>query len=408
MRLLKNFIDRRTGAGSVTLLPEEPEDMWHAFNLIRPGDKLYAEAIRKVAKTTGGVDTGKGKSATTTKRVHTRLTIQVTKTDFDPGAAQLHVAGVVAEENEYVGLGQSHTLDLELHRQFKLEKADGWDSIAIAALEEATDARQRAEIWAVVMQEGVANICLITEHQTILRQRVQTPIPTKGKSGAGAHDKGMEKFYGLVLSTLLRHVDLNNSRPLLLASPGFTAQSFQQHIKQHAITTGDKALRNWLPSIIVTHSSSGQIHALNEVLKSKAIQEKLSNTKYARETALMDRFFELMRKDDGRAWYGPREVEKAVEKGAVGRGGGVLLISNALFRSDDIGTRRRWVSLVDRVREQEGGEVRVLSSAHESGKRLEGLGNIAAILTYPIEDIDEEVDGESGEAAAVADGEHQS
>jgi protein pelota len=66
----------------------------------------------------------------------------------------------------------------------------------------------------------------------------------------------------------------------------------------------------------------------------------------------------------------------------------VLLINNALFRSQDIATRRRWVRLVDRVREVEGGEVRVLSGDHESGKRLEGLGGIAAILTFPIDEID--------------------
>jgi protein pelota len=70
----------------------------------------------------------------------------------------------------------------------------------------------------------------------------------------------------------------------------------------------------------------------------------------------------------------------------------VLLISNALFRSQDIATRRRWVKLVDQVREIEGGEVRVLSSDHESGRRLEGLGGIAAILTFPIDDM--ESDGE--------------
>jgi protein pelota len=83
-------------------------------------------------------------------------------------------------------------------------------------------------------------------------------------------------------------------------------------------------------------------------------------------------------------------VERAVEKGAVGRGGGVLLISNALFRAQNVAERKRWVRLVDRVREVEGGEVRVLSSQHESGKRLEGLGNVAAILTFPLEDLDEE------------------
>lgn len=106
----------------------------------------------------------------------------------------------------------------------------------------------------------------------------------------------------------------------------------------------------------------------------------------------MDDFTALLRADDGRAWYGPREVELATEKGAVGKGGGVLLISNTLFRAQDVSVRRRWVRLVDKVRDIEGGEVRVLSSEHESGRRLDGLGGIAAILTFPLEDLDDDVE----------------
>jgi protein pelota len=113
----------------------------------------------------------------------------------------------------------------------------------------------------------------------------------------------------------------------------------------------------------------------------------------------MDDFMTMLRKDDGRAWYGPSEVEKAVEKGAVGRGGGVLLINNSLFRSQEIGVRKRWVALVDKVKE-EGGDARVLSSDHESGKRLEGLGGIAAILTFPLDDLDEGEEDEDVSGAA--------
>ncbi len=108
----------------------------------------------------------------------------------------------------------------------------------------------------------------------------------------------------------------------------------------------------------------------------------------------MKEFMDLLYKDDGKAAYGPREVEQAVEKGAVGRGGGVLLISDSLFRAQDVATRRRWVGLVDGVRETEGGEVRVLSSTHESGKQLESLGGIAAILTFPLEYLEEDEEGE--------------
>lgn len=265
-------------------------------------------------------------------------------------------------------------------------------------LKEACDNDKKAELWAVVLGEGIANICMITEHQTILRQKIEVPVPRKRKGGIDGHSKGMEKFFSTTLATLLRQIDLPNistsqqgkTLPLLLASPGFVAAAFLAYIKTEATRTTNKPLLALVPSIIIAHSSSAHIHSLNEILSSPAITTKLSDTKFARETALMDKFNTLMRQDDGRAWYGPREVERAVDKGAVGRGGGVLLINNALFRAQNVAERRRWVKLVDRVREVEGGEVRVLSSLHESGKRLEGLGNVAAILTYPLEDLDDE------------------
>lgn len=338
------------------------------------------------------------------------LTIQVTHSDFDIGSGQLHVSGKIAVENEHVKMGQHHTLDLELNRKFTLEKADGWDSVALEMLKEATDTERRAELWAVVLGEGTANICMITEHQTILRQHIEVSVPRKRRGGVDGHSKGMDRFFSTVLATLLRQIDLpaaaaatDKTLPLLLASPGFVANAFLAYIKAEATRTANKPLTSLVANIVVAHSSSAHIHSLNEILSSPAITTKLSDTKYARETALMDRFLALMRQDDGRAWYGPREVERAVDKGAVGRGGGVLLLNNSLFRAQDVQQRRRWVKLVDRVREQEGGEVRVLSSLHESGKRLEGLGGVAAILTYPLEDLDEEGEGE-GEGG---DGEEQ-
>ncbi|KAF1954953.1 hypothetical protein CC80DRAFT_475017 [Byssothecium circinans] len=409
MRLLKRQIDYKDGSGFAILLPEEPEDMWHAYNLIQPTDSLRARALRRVTKESAS-------GSTASQRIALDLTIQVTTTEFDIASGQLHVAGRVTSENEHVRLGSHHTLDLELNRKFTLEKGDGWDSVALDMLTEACNTDKRAELWAVVMGEGLANICLITEHQTILRQRVEVSVPRKRKGDASNHDKGIEKYFSTVLSTLLRHMDASSSSttstttissssqpektvPLLLASPGFIATAFLAHIKAEASRTANKKLLALVPTIILAHSSSAHVHSLSEVLASQAITAKLSDTKYARETALMDKFLALMRQDDARAWYGPREVERAVARGAVGRGGGVLLISNALFRAQNVKERRRWVGLVERVRGVEGGEVRVLSSLHESGKRLEGLGDVAAILTFPVEDLDESEgdDGGSGE-----------
>jgi len=206
----------------------------------------------------------------------------------------------------------------------------------------------------------------------------------------------MSKFYQTTLDTLLRQLDFNTSitsmassegvRPVLLASPGFVATSFQKYIQ--TVATNTPGLKRLLPSIVVVHSASGYLHSLSDVLQSPAVKTILADTKYARETKLMDDFLEQLRKETNKATYGPREVESAVDQGAVGRGGGILIISNRLFRSQDVAERKRWVSLVDRVRDIEGGEVRVLSSDHESGTRLDGLGGIAALCTFPIPDED--------------------
>ena len=205
----------------------------------------------------------------------------------------------------------------------------------------------------------------------------------------------MEKFFQTTLDTLLRQLDSTDNKPILLASPGFVAQAFLKHVLDNATRTGNKALLAQKSNFVVAHSASGYLHSLNEVLQTPEVLARLKDTKYARETKLMNDFMDLLYKDDGKAAYGPREVEQAVEKGGVGRGGGVLLISDSLFRAQDIAVRKRWVGLVDRVRETEGGEVRVLSSTHESGKQLEGLGGIAAMLTFPLDYLDENEEGEA-------------
>lgn len=134
------------------------------------------------------------------------------------------------------------------------------------------------------------------------------------------------------------------------------------------------------------------------MLKSPEVLAKMKDMSYAKEAQYIDNFFELLKLDDGRAWYGSTAVEKAVADGAVGPGGGVLLINNSLFRSQDLAVRKKYVALVDKVK-SDGGDPRVLSSDHESGQRLKMMGDIAAILNYPMLDLDE---GEEEEEEAVA------
>lgn len=40
-----------------------------------------------------------------------------------------------------------------------------------------------------LMIEGSAAICLLSEHMTVVRQRIDTNVPRKRKGGTSGHDK---------------------------------------------------------------------------------------------------------------------------------------------------------------------------------------------------------------------------
>lgn len=86
---------------TVTLIPEEPEDMWHAYNLISEDDRVRSTTIRKVQNETA---TGSSSSS----RVRTTLTICVESIDFDTQACVLRLKGRNVEENQYVKVGWTH------------------------------------------------------------------------------------------------------------------------------------------------------------------------------------------------------------------------------------------------------------------------------------------------------------
>lgn len=76
-------------------MPEDPEDMWHAYNLISEGDNVRSTTIRKVQNETA---TGSSSSS----RIRTTLTISVESIDFDTQAQVLRLKGRNMEENQYV------------------------------------------------------------------------------------------------------------------------------------------------------------------------------------------------------------------------------------------------------------------------------------------------------------------
>lgn len=48
------------------------------------------------------------------------------------------------------------------------------------------------------MQEGLANVCLITPNMTVCKAKIDVNIPRKRREFTGQHDKAMVRFFDQV------------------------------------------------------------------------------------------------------------------------------------------------------------------------------------------------------------------
>lgn len=378
MRQLSRSIDSKTNSGSVKLEATDSEDMWHLYNLLSPGDIVRASTFRKVQSES---NTG----STTAERVRISLAISVISVDFDSSVVTIRINGRVAEENKFVRVGAFHTLDVEPHRSFILTK-EHWDSIHMDRLNLAIDPMVDADVGAVVMQDGLAHVLIITRSLTITRSRIEVNIPRKGKNALYNRDSALKSFFDAVLRATLEQLNWDILKVVIIASPGYVKDEFLKFALLEASRQDIRAVIENKDKIVLCHASSGHRNALEEVLTRPEVQARLSNTKAVGEVQLLNEFNEMLKKDESRAVYGPGHVRFAVDMGAIDK----MLISDNLFRASDVTERSKYVKLVENAKGC-GTDVTVFSTQHVSGKQLEAMSGIAAILRFPLqglEDID--------------------
>lgn len=376
MRLLKKQISAKDGSGLVLIQPDTAEDLWHAYNLVRVGDLVRCTAIRKVVQesTTG---------STSSSRKRFLMTLQVEKVDFDVQVLELRISGKVQSEHEQIRRGSHHTATVGLHQSFQIEK-EVWDQIFLDRLYEAAHPERQAEIAAVVMQAtGLAHVCLVTGALTITKAKIEVNIPKK-RTGSSGQSKGTTRFYEAVYQAVLRHVDFSQVKVVLLGSPGFVKDDFFQYAMAQAVRRDDRAWIEHKSKFVLCHASSGHKHALEEVFGDPAIMSRMQDTKVAKEVKILHTFMRTMEKDPDRAYYGYRHVAMAQEQLAIDS----LLVTDELFRSADLKERRQYVKLVEDVRAA-GGQVYILSSMHVSGQQLQQVSGVAALLRFPMPDLEE-------------------
>lgn len=380
MKLIRENISNNK-ENSITVQAQDSEDLWLLYNTIQKGDRISVTTHRNYSK----------EGSSKQERVIVKLLLKIEEVTFEAETSTLRCRGRTYAENKYVPLGSYHTAVIDTKYAFTLYK-DEFDEYTLDGIHKATDVEGRAEVGAVVLHEGVAHFCLITDTMRILVAKVEKSIPKKRRGGDSSnHDKAMTKFYNNCYETFKRKFDLSKLKVVLIASPGSIAQTFLDTIMQKAVEADDQQILTSKGKFVIGHSFNGYLQSLDETLKSPEVIKQLKDTKYVKDARTLEQFFHNLNEDNGKAWYGKEECLKAIGiEGAVCD----LLLTDSLFRNDDPKIRQEYIQVAEKVKLQ-GAEVHVFSSLHESGEQLDKITGIAVILNYPIPDLDEDIEYEA-------------
>jgi len=352
------------------LLVETKDDLWYLSHIISEGDKVKGITTRKI------------KLEKETEKKTMIIEIQVERVEFSDTADSLRILGIVIEEKEDVAKGSHHTITLEEGSTFSIEKSE-WMKFQRKKFEEALE--EKGKPLLIVLMDRDEAIFAKTKQQGY---EILTKI--KGEVAKKHLDQKQIKkvnFYQ-ELAKLIEDYDKRiNPRKIIIASPAFFSEYVANEIINKEIS--QKILR--LTCSSVTES------AIEEILKRDEVIKAVKKERITEETLLVDKLLNEISKgakilkkgtageniipnEGGKSEYGFEQVKKAVEFGAVE----TLLISEKLLKQ--MKEKEEYEKLDKLMLEADniGADVVFISADHEAGRKLIGLGGIAAILRYKI------------------------
>ena len=375
--------------GTVKLIAEEPDDVWLLYNLITIGDVVTADTTRKVH-----LESNKN----TASRVKLTLHLKVTCRDFHKDSSTLRVHGRNLEPNQHVAAGSFHTLTLERNKSFDLEKKL-WSPHAAEALTDATEnssSSSDANLAVVILQQHQAEIHLLGKGVTTRCSQIEASSRSYShKKSSSSPSSNM--FFRDVFAAFVKHVDFKIVKNVVIAGDNNDNALLSPTIFRRFLLSEAKRLKMRLieenkSHIVVVGSKCNNKNNhdfdLREVLSDTTVMNLIKDSNLGLEIRAFKELWDMVCNNSDRVCYGPKHVESAHEMNAIE----ALLISNELYRNEEIETRKKYASLVKSVKDG-GGKALVYSSMHVSTPQLAQLTGVAAILRFPLpglQDMDDD------------------
>ncbi|MFP4170213.1 MAG: mRNA surveillance protein pelota [Methanomassiliicoccales archaeon] len=338
--------DTRTGEIKVQL--DTLDDLWHLYNIVSPGDLVVAVTQRREEGKSDKLRSERGEK----KRM--RLGLRAEKVEFHEFDDRLRILGVI--ETGPQDLGSYHTFNLTGGDTVTVVK-EAWPESQLKRLRRAVEESKRPRMLFVSLEYDEA--VLVSMRQFGLQEVARIHASTSGKMYEEREEDG---YYDEIVNKVLQTME--EGVPLVLLGPGFA--------KEHLLARGKEMAPEMFARAHVFHTGQAGMAGVKELMKRGIGSEVLEDYRVAQEMRLMERVLEEISKD-GLVAYGPREVELAVQMGAVE----TLLVLDSLVRRKDLDQLMRLV-------EEAQGTVVVMSERHDAGQELESLGGMAALLRYAI------------------------
>lgn len=340
--------------GTAKIEVQTQDDLWYLSHIIDSGDFIKGKTLRKIQKGT------EDKSKQIKKAVF--LKIQAEKIEFSKTTAVLRVGGKVVEGPEDISKGSWHSFNVEPGTVLTIEKQQ-WLSFQIEKLKEACKSKNPKIIICVFDREE-AYFALMKKYGYELLSHLKGKVQKKA-----VEEKIKPSFYSEIIKQLEEYNKRHNLEKIILGSPAFWKEELMKELKNSELK----------PKIVLATCSSASKNGIDEVLKRPETTEALREERAAKEINFVENVLSEISKE-GNVAYGLKEVKQAAIAGAVE----TLLVTDELIQKFREKEKYEKLDSIMKIVDASKGSIAIISSEHEGGKKLAGLGGIAALLRYKI------------------------
>ncbi len=340
---------------SISLIPEESDDLLILRRIIKTGDRIVGTTSRVIKQDKEYSRPDRG------DRVKIRIALDVEKISLDNVLDRLRVTGKIAESNnESVPHGSNHSFLIKVNEGFNLIKKH-WEEV------------EKKLIHSKEQKFGFLLIAIDTSDCGIGRLKGThlelTPNIYSGASGKQYKSNfNIEKFFDIIQRAVFS--SLKEGDTIIIFGPGETKKKFSNYIQKTSVGQKHKIQ-------VIEGIDSGGEDGIYTFTKSQSMKEIMSESKLAKVSSIIDEIMYRANKKSRKFTMGFEETKNANQFGAIDS----LVFSEKIIQTED---EEKIIEFLNDA-ESKGVKAYSADSTTDVGLRVTGLGGIVSLLRFPVE-----------------------